>query len=74
MRYMSLARAVTLALISWAAAAIAVWIALVPLADDPDNGACVLAAIAIAAGGTWPLAHNVRVRVHWALWLKYNRR
>ncbi|RSX44686.1 hypothetical protein [Bifidobacterium castoris] len=74
MRYMGLARAVCLALCSWAAAAVAVWFALVPLADDSDNGAAILAAIAIAAAGTWPLAHNIRVRIHWALWLKYNRR
>lgn len=74
MRYMSFARAIGLALLSWAVAAIAVWMALVPLAADPDNGALVVAAIAIVAAGTWPLAHHVRVRVHWALWTYYHTR
>ena len=70
---MSLTRAIIRAVLSWAAAAFAVWLALGPLSSDPDNGALVVAAIGIAAGGSYPLAHNIHIRIHWALWLKYNR-
>lgn len=42
--------------------------------SDPDNGAPVLAAIVVAVVATLPLAHHVRMRVHWALWTHYHER
>lgn len=69
---MSLARSIVRAVAAW------LFVALTYLVCsrmcDPDNGAPVLAAIVVAVAATLPLAHRVRMRVHWLLWCHYHKR
>lgn len=68
----SLTRSVVRAVVAWLF--VVVVYAVCSRMSDSDNGAPVVAAIVVAVAATLPLAHHVRMRVHWMLWCYYHER
>ena len=69
---MSLVRSIVRAATAWLL--FAVTCLIFSHVSDPDNGAPVFAMLLVAVAATLPLAHHVRMRVHWALWKRYHTR